>query len=441
VVRARVAPERLTAAAAARAIRAGRLSARELVEACLARIAARDGAVRAFVRLAPDAREAADRADAARRAGASAGPLGGVPVAVKDLIDTAGLATECGSRALAGRVPAHDAACVARLKAAGAIVLGKTATTEFAYSQPAATRNPLDPGRTPGGSSSGSAAAVADFMAPVALGTQTGGSVIRPASFCGLFGFKSSCGRTELAGVQELAGSLDTVGWFARGAEDLELLGRVLLQPPRAAAKHGRRPRIGWARTPYDGAASAAVHEALGLAASRLARHADVVRTALPASFAGLNALHRQVSSVESALAFDAHVRRAPEALSEALLAYVAEGRANAPAYAAAAAQARACRAELAGFARGFDALLVPAAPGEAPPGLASTGEATFSLFWSLLQVPCAALPLARGEQGLPVGVQLVGAVDRDEELLALVRWAAPRLAGQKNVRIAPTTS
>ncbi len=414
-------PNNLTLGAAAAAIRGGRLTARRLTEACLARIAARDGVIGAFVRLAPDALDMADRADRE----APRGPLHGVPIAIKDLIDTAGLGTECGTPILAGRVPPRDAACVARLKAAGAIVLGKTATTELAHAHPAATRNPLDAARTPGGSSSGSAAAVADCMAPAALGTQTGGSVIRPAAFCGLYGFKSSCGRTELGGVQELAGSLDTVGWMARGAGDLALIGNVLLQPPRSAMPLLARPRIARLRTPYDQLADTATHAALDDAAKRIAAHADIVDVSLPGSFRDLNALHRRLTSVEAAIAFSDYARRAPEKLSAPLTAFIAEGRANRSGYADFAAEARAQRATLADFMRDFDALLAPAAPGEAPLGLASTGDAVFSLFWSLLQVPCATMPFACGPAGLPLGLQLVGRMNFDEELLALVEWVA----------------
>jgi Asp-tRNA(Asn)/Glu-tRNA(Gln) amidotransferase A subunit family amidase len=432
-------PNTLTLVQAAEAVRARRVSSRELMAACLARIAARDGEIKAFVRLAPDALAMAERADREP----PRGPLHGVPIAIKDLIDTAGLGTECGTPVLAGRVPSRDADCVARLKAAGAIVIGKTATTELAHAHPAPTRNPLDPARTPGGSSSGSAAAVADFMAPAALGTQTGGSIVRPAAFCGLYGFKSSCGRTELGGVQELAGSLDTLGWLARSAEDLTLLGDVLLQPERKAAPLPLRPRIALARTPYDALASAETHATLQAAARAIAPVAEVGEVALPAGFRDLNGLHRRLTSVEAAIAFAGYEERAPEMLSPVLKGFIAEGRANKAHYADLAAEVRAHRATLAAFMLDYDALLVPAAPGEAPIGLESTGDAAFSLSWSLLGVPCATLPFARGPAGLPIGIQLVGRAQRDEELLALVQWLPSRLdaQGQKNVRIAPVTA
>lgn len=411
----------LTASAAAAAIAAHRLTARTVTEACLARINARDASVKAFVRLAADLRAQTARADAEP----ARGPLHGVPVAVKDLIDTADMDTEYGSPARRNHRPLKDAACVAKLRAAGAIIIGKTATTEFAHVTPAATCNPHDLGRTPGGSSSGSAAAVADFMVPAALGTQTGGSVIRPASYCGTYGFKSSVGRTDTAGVHELGRSLDTVGWFARSAADLILMGRVLLEAQRAPAPMAGRPRIAVCRTPFDTAASPEMRAAVEDAAARLRdAGAEILERALPPSFGDLQQVHRRIISTEAARAFAAYEAATPELLSAALRAYMAEGRANEAVYAQAQAKANARRADLAPLMRDIDGFLVPAATGEAPEGLASTGDATFSLFWSLLAVPCATIPFAKGPAGMPLGIQFVGRRDRDEELLALTEWA-----------------
>lgn len=411
----------LTAAAAAAAIAAHRLTARTLVESCVARINARDPSVKAFVRLAADLRAQTARADAEP----ARGPLHGVPIAVKDLIDTADMDTEYGSPARRNHRPLKDAACVAKLRAAGAIVIGKTATTEFAHVTPAATCNPHDLGRTPGGSSSGSAAAVADFMVPAALGTQTGGSVIRPASFCGVYGFKSSVGRTDAAGVHELGRSLDTVGWFARSAADLSLLGRVLLEAPRTPTPLAGRPRIAICRTPFDSAAAPEMRAAVEDAAMRLREAgAEVLERALPPSFGDLQQVHRRIISTEAARAFAGYEAATPDLLSAALRAYMAEGRANEAVYAQAQAKAAARRADLAPLMRDIDGFLVPAATGEAPEGLASTGDATFSLFWSLLAVPCATVPFAKGPSGMPLGIQFVGRRDRDEELLALTEWA-----------------
>jgi Asp-tRNA(Asn)/Glu-tRNA(Gln) amidotransferase A subunit family amidase len=406
----------LSATRARRAIANGDLAAADLITACRARIAARDEKIRAFARLALVGNVPL------------LGALAGIPVAIKDIADTAGLGTEYGSAAFAGHVPAADAACVARLKAAGAVVLGKTVTTEFAHVTPKATRNPHDPGRTPGGSSSGSAAAVADGMAPLAIGTQTGGSVIRPASYCGIFGFKPTIGRTDTRGVHELARSLDTVGWFARAAADLKLVAGVLLEPPRVPAPLRARPRLALLSTPYDSSAEPCAREARDMVGRRLSAQADVVPVALPASYGELNALHRRIVSVEASRAFGPYEAKDPSKLSPALREFIALGRENEKGYAAAQAAAETARRAFDADIAHFDAFVLPAAPGEAPVGLGSTGEATFSLFLSLLGPPCVALPAAIGPTGMPVGVQFVGARGRDEELIDLAIWAAEAL-------------
>jgi Asp-tRNA(Asn)/Glu-tRNA(Gln) amidotransferase A subunit family amidase len=406
----------LTATRARRAIVAQDISPAELLAACRARIATRDPAIGAFARLETTATIPV------------LGALAGVPVAIKDIVDTAGLGTEYGSPVFAGHVPAADADCVRRLKAAGAVVLGKTVTTEFAHVTPKATRNPRDPARTPGGSSSGSAAAVADFMAPLAIGTQTGGSVIRPASFCGTFGFKSSIGRTNTQGVHELARSLDTVGWFARSAGDLRLMGSILLDPPRTPAPRRARPRLACLTTPYDPQAEPGARDARDKVCRQLSGVADIVPVTLPAAYGELNALHRRIVSVEAARAFDAYEKREPGKLSAALREFMELGRANEAGYAAALTQADAARRSFDDDIAHFDAFVLPAAPGEAPIGLGSTGEATFSLFLSLLGPPCVTLPAATGPAGMPIGVQFVAARGRDEELLDLAGWAAENL-------------
>lgn len=421
---------RLTATEAVAAIKGGTLKPSVLMEACLARIAARDKEIGAFARLNPDARR---RAAAADRLPPTAA-LHGLPVAIKDIIDTGGLGTEYGSPIHRGHMPAVDADCVTRLKAAGAIVIGKTVTTEFAHVTPQATRNPRDPSRTPGGSSSGSAAAVADDMAPLALGTQTGGSVIRPASYCGTFGFKSSIGRTSTKGVHELARSFDTVGCLTRSAADLALLGRVLLTLPATPADLRERPRLACVTTPYDTLAAPAALAARDDAAIRLAAAGAEVRAlALPASFGSLNAIHRRICSVEASRAFARYATGHPDKLSPGLTEFIALGRRNESGYDEAQAAAEAARAELAALMDGLDGLILPAATGEAPEGLSTTGNATFSLFLSLLGPPCLALPLAKGPAGLPIGVQLVGRSGADEALLALGEWAAARLLPAAN--------
>ena len=410
-------PQTLTATRAGRLIAAGDLAPADLLEACRARVAARDGEIGAFARLAPP-----------NAFHAPTGALAGIPIAIKDIVDTAGLGTEYGSALLAGHVPDRDADCVRRLRRSGAIILGKTVTTEFAHTTPKHTRNPRDTRRTPGGSSSGSAAAVADFMTPLAIGTQTGGSVIRPASFCGTFGFKSSIGRTCTDGVHELARSLDTIGWFARSAGDLRLLGSILLDRPRAPTRRWTRPRLAILSTPYDTEAQPCALDAREALRERLSRVADVASMALPAAYGALNALHRRIVSVEASRAFAPYEARDASKLSPALREFVALGRSNEAGYPAAQLEAEAARRAFDSDIDGFDAFVLPSALGEAPIGLESTGDATYSLFLSLLGPPCVTLPVARGPDGLPVGVQFVGARGRDEELLDLAIWAAAHL-------------
>ncbi|MFO0294009.1 MAG: amidase [Rhodospirillales bacterium] len=401
-----------------------RFSAAALAESCLDAIAARDPAIRAFVRLDPAARAAARAADARR----ARRPLEGLPVGIKDLIDTAGLGTEYGARVFAGHVPAHDAHAVWRLREAGAIVIGKCATTEFANMHPAATRNPHGLRHTPGGSSSGSAAAVAAGFVPLALGTQTGGSVIRPGSFCGVFAFKSSWGRTETHGVHELGRSLDTVGWFARAAEDLEVLAPVLLTAHRRAAAPAS-PRFVRLATPFDAAASAEMRRACDAFARDVERAGGrVVRRRLPSWFAQTREAHRVVISVEASRAFARYLRETPGKLSANIRGFIAVGQRNERRYAEALKFADRARTLLEDAFGDDDVFIVPAAPGTAPRGLTWTGDSVFSGFWSLLRVPCTTSPYATGVDGLPLGVQLIGRYGADERLLAVTRWAAHRL-------------
>ena len=401
-----------------------RFTAAALTSSCLEAIAVRDGAIRSFVRLNPDALRAA-RASDARRARR---PLEGLPVGIKDLIDTAGLGTEYGARVFAGHVPDHDAHVVHRLREAGAVLIGKCATTEFANMHPAATRNPHGPRHTPGGSSSGSAAAVAAGFVPLALGTQTGGSVIRPGSFCGVFAFKSSWGRTETHGVHELGRSLDTVGWFARAAEDLEVLAPVLLTAHRRAAAPAR-PRFVRLATPYDDAATVEMRRACDAFARDVAKAGGkVARRRLPSWFAETREAHRVVISVEASRAFARYLRETPTKISTNLRGFMALGRRNERHYTEALKFADRARHFLEAEFGDDDVFIVPAAPGTAPRGLAWTGDSVFSGFWSLLRVPCTTSPYATGADGLPLGVQLVGRFGDDERLLAITRWAARAL-------------
>lgn len=423
-------PNELSASEAAAAIAAGRLTSADLVAACLARIEAREPAVQAWVQL--DASRALAEARA-RDAEAPRGPLHGVPVAVKDIIDTAELPTAYGSPLYEGHRPKADAACVALIRRAGGIVLGKTVTTEFAAHHPGKTMHPLNPKHTPGGSSSGSAAAVADHQVPLAFGTQTAGSVTRPAAFCGVVGFKPSFDTYSLAGVKPLAHSFDTLGTFGRTVDDALLMWRALQagaipEPPPLPL----RPRIAVCRTPWWSAAAPEARDALKTAMQKLALGGCTLEDLeLPAWFYDLVEMHKLVFEYEAArnLAYEAEPARADK-LSPTLRAMIGKGWQHTPsAYLDARRAMTRARQEFAPLIARYDALLAPSAPGEAPAGLAATGDPLFSRLWTLLHVPALNLTVAKGPNGLPVGVQFVGAVDADLALLALCRRLAEYLA------------
>ena len=409
---------------AAASIAAGELTAERLVRACLERIDAREAEVGAWEHLDPElALVQARRRDAEP----ARGPLHGVPVGVKDIIDTTDLPTGYGSALYRGHRPARDAACVALVRMAGGIVLGKTVSTELAYFAPGRTANPAELRHTPGGSSSGSAAAVADAMVPVAFGTQTAGSVIRPAAFCGVVGYKPSFGLINRSGILPFAESLDTVGTFGRTVADAALLASVASgRPALAAVEPGPAPRVGLWRTAQWEQASTAARAAVMDASSRLAGAGAAVADAeLPAWFADLSAAHVTVMAFEAARAF-AHERLVHEPrLSQTLRALLDQGAACPPRrYDEAVALARAGREELARVFERHDVLLTPSAAGEAPVGLGSTGDPLFNRTWTLLGTPCVHLPGFAGPAGLPVGVQLVGRAGDDAGILAAAAWA-----------------
>ena len=423
-------PIRLSAAEAARRIAGGQLKSEALVAACLARIAAHEKDVQAWAFLDP---ESALRQARALDRESPRGPLHGVPVGVKDVIDTADMPTEYNSPIYRGHRPPWDAACVAQLRRAGCVILGKTVTTEFANNHPAKTRNPRKLTHTPGGSSSGSAAAVADFMAPLALGTQTGGSTIRPASYCGTVGCKPSFNSINRAGLKFVAESLDTIGLFARSAEDIALLLHVLSgrAVPDFKAMSGRKPRVGLFRTPRWREADTAAQAAVEGAAARLAKAGAAVSDfEAPQDYAQLFDDHGKIMGYETAraLAWE-HANHAGQ-LSDSLRPRIEEGWAlPREAYDAARLLARDCRRRFADGMRDYDFLVTPGATGEAPATLATTGSSVFNRVWTLLGVPCVTLPFGAGPNGLPLGVQLVGAFDRDTELLGWSRWAEEALA------------
>ncbi len=420
----------LSARDIAREIAAGRLAAEAVVAACLDRIAAREAVVGAWHYLDPDAALAA-----ARRCDGMppSGPLHGVPIAVKDLIDTVDMPTGYGSAIYEGHRPAADAACVALARAAGAIVLGKTVTTEFACFTAGKTANPRNPAHTPGGSSSGSAAAVADLMAPLALGTQTAGSVIRPAAFCGVVGYKPSFGVIPRAGVKMLADSLDTIGTMARNVADAAFLAGILGGRPalRHVAMPEAMPRFGLYRTPMWEEAEPSAAAALDHARAALERAgAWVGEVAVPPEHRGLTAAQDAVMGFEAARGL-AHERLQHSAeLSPRLAQLLDAGMSvGADAYEAALAETAAARSKLDGFFGPCDAMLTPAAPGEAPQGLGYTGNPVFNRMWTLLGVPCVTLPAIWSDSGLPTGIQLVGRPGRDAQLMAAALFAERALA------------
>lgn len=403
------------------------LRAEDLLRACLERIGEREPVLHAFAALDPQAALAQARA---LDVGAVRGPLHGLPLGVKDLFDTADLPTAYGSPIYAGQRPAADAAAVALCREAGAVVAGKTVTTEFATFHPGPTRNPRDPDHTPGGSSSGSAAAVADHLLPLALGTQTAGSIVRPAAFCGIVGYKPSFGRVPRAGVKSVSESLDTVGGFGRSLRDAALLGAVLTGDARLLAEpSGHAPRIGLCPTPEWPQADADTRAAWAQACAALAPATDCADAQLPRDFAELVPLQKSIMAFEAAraLAFERTRRRAQ--LSPALQALLDEGLAvDGAAHATRLAQAAAVRRRVDSLFEHHDLLLAPSTIGVAPAGLQATGDPLFCRAWTLLGLPCVHLPFATGTKGLPVGLQLIGRDGEDHRLFDAAAWVGARL-------------
>jgi Asp-tRNA(Asn)/Glu-tRNA(Gln) amidotransferase A subunit family amidase len=415
-------PSRLTATQAIAAIRAGTLSTVALTEACLARIAERDPAIHAFAHL-----DAASALAAARKP--AEGALHGVPVGVKDVLDVAGMPTGQGSPIWAGWRPRADAACVAWVRAAGAVVIGKTVTTEFATRQPGLTANPHHTGHTPGGSSSGSAAGVADHQFPVAFGTQTAGSVIRPAAYCGVVGYKPSYGTINRFGMRVMSDSLDTIGAIARSVADCALLvsaasGRDLGDPD---VRPDRAPRIGICRSPVWSQALPETQALLPRIADALARAgAAVTERELPPAVAALEGAQPVVMNAESGRSMGWELANARAQISEVLRDRLDWGLARsdaeiAEAYAAFRTAHRAFPAAM----EGLDVLVTPSAPGQAPKGLGWTGDPAFNLIWTALHVPCVTVPAGAGPDGLPLGIQIVGRHGNDRGVLAWAQWVA----------------
>ena len=418
-------PCQLTAAEAAALIRARKLSCEELVRSCLARIAARDADVKAWLWLDPDhvirrAREL-DTLPATR-------PLHGLPFGVKDIIDTIDYPTTQNSPIYDNARIGRDAACVAVVRGAGALILGKTDTVEFASGgRKAVTRNPYNFAHTPGGSSSGSGAAVGDFQVPLAFGTQTGGSHIRPASFNGIYGIKPTWNLLSREGVRMSSITLDTVGWYGRSVEDLILVGTAYRLAADTTPVAVKGLRVGLCRSPMWHAIEPAGVTALETAAKRLMDAGAIVEELiLPSPFDRLPEAQNTVVTAEGRVAFLPEYTNAYALLAPDLRAKVESGITREDLLAAYAV-ADACRPVFDGmFGSSLDVVLTPSAPGEAPEGLHTTGNAIFNRMWTLLHVPCVGIPACRGPNNLPVGVTLVGPRLTDARLLAISKALAP---------------
>jgi amidase len=415
----------LTATEVVQAIRHGHTTCEAVARACLDHIAVREPAVQAWQYLNADQVLAQARALDWR---GSSGPLHGVPFGIKDIIDTSDMPTEYGSPIYRGHQPASDAACVALSRKAGGILMGKTVTTEFANVFPGKTRHPCDPHRTPGGSSSGSAAAVSDCMVPLAVGTQTTGSTIRPASFCGIVGYRPTYGHLRCTGVKEAAGSLDTLGLMARSIADIALYRDVLLgDPPEPLpTTPAVPPRIGFCRTSLWARLEASTAQLLENAATCLAqRGATVEEVALTGAFEDILDIHRIVASFEFSRNFTYEIDHHWEQLSPALRqGRLGQGLAcRFETYRRAQATLERCRTQLDAVMAPYDVLLTASAAGEAPVGLQSTGDASLCALWTAMHVPAITLPVFTGPHGLPVGAQVIGWRHEDRALLATAQW------------------
>jgi Asp-tRNA(Asn)/Glu-tRNA(Gln) amidotransferase A subunit family amidase len=415
----------LTGKEAVRLMSDGKVRSEDLTEAYLARIAEREHTVRAFAWFDPEY---------ARKSAASArpGPLHGLPVGIKDVLDTADMPSQYGSPIWNGWQPRADSAPVATTRVAGGVFYGKTVTTEFATRKPGPTGNPANPGHTPGGSSSGSAAGVADGMFPVAFGTQTAGSIIRPAAYCGVAGYKPSYGMISRIGMKIMSDSLDTVGVMARSVADCAFFagavsGRDLGDPD---AHPGRAPRIGICRSPSWDLAAPETHALLARVEADLARAGAAVEAReLPGAFEALKTAHPIVMNAESARALGWELATHPDAISEGLRERLAFGlhqteAALAEAYDVFARTQQACPEAMAGL----DVLVTPSAAGEAPAGLEWTGDPAFNFIWTSLHVPCVTVPVGTGPNGLPLGIQIVGRRGEDRAVLAWARWVEAAL-------------
>ncbi|MCB1742217.1 MAG: amidase [Gammaproteobacteria bacterium] len=417
----------LTATEAAHEIAQGRIKAEALVRACLRRIGEREPDVAAWAYM-----NRAQAIEAARQADESPSRrFKGIPVGFKDIIDTADMPTTYGSPIYRDHRPFADAVCVASTRRAGGIALGKTVTTEFASRFPGPTRNPHSPAHTPGGSSSGSAAAVADKMVPLAIGTQTAGSVIRPASFCGVYGYKASFGLLSFAGVKHFSESVDTLGLMARSLEDIALYRNVLLgMNHHDIHELGTPPRLGYCRTHLWQQADESTQNLLDEAASRLSgAGAQVEDFELPVEFDQSEDLHRRITMLEGRNNLTFERSYSYDNLSASAQSQIAGGDdIEYTQYIVDQRTAAQLRVTLAARMEGFDALITASAPGEAPSGLSYTGATHFNYLWTLMHTPAVTIPAFSGPSGLPVGLQVIAPQWQDDRALAVAAWISSKL-------------
>ena len=414
----------LTATQIAKAIRSGDTTCEAVTRACLERIAEREGEVQAWQYVDPDQAIAAARA---RDRDTRRGPLFGVPFNVKDIIDTSDMPTEYGSHIYAGFRPRADAACVALSRKAGAVLLGKAVTVEFANRHPSKTRNPLDLTRTPGGSSSGSAASVADYMVPLSIGSQGTSSTVKPASYCGVFGYRPTWGELRCAGVKEASSSFDTLGLFARSIEDIALHRDVLLgAEPTRLPQRTRPPRIAFCRTNFWDVLEPSTRALLEGAADLLRRAgADVRDLDLPPVFAEAAEARGLIAGFEFALNYTWEIEHHWDQLSETLRnGRIKDGvSCTYGDYVEARTLVEHCRTLMAQLLEPYDAVLAAPATGEAPVGFSTTGSSKPALIWTTMHLPAISIPVFRGPAGLPVGALVVGKRSRDRDLLSAADW------------------
>ncbi|MCH7833149.1 MAG: amidase [Proteobacteria bacterium] len=436
----------LSAAEAIGKIRNGEITSEELVQACLDRIEQADGEIEAWAHLKPDyALDQARRLDDQRQAGGPVGPLHGIPVGIKDIFDTDCLPTENGTVLNSGRQPMEDCRVVSLLMEAGAVIMGKTVTTELAVYGPGKTKNPHNPKHTPGGSSSGSAAAVASFMVPLAVGSQTNGSTIRPASFCGVVGFKPSHGLIPRNGILAQSHWLDTVGVFARSVEDAAMITEVLVaydpgdkdtraRPRPTLAKTAVEeppmpPMLTFAKTAVWDQADKETQDAFVELKELLGEVCDDLD--LPEPFEHAVEQHGKIMNADLAKSFAGYYEHGKDKLTDVLKGMIEDGqKVTAVDYNKAVDGREFLNDGLAGVFDRYDAIITPAAVGEAPAGLDSTGSPIFNSLWTYCGTPAITLPLMEGPNGLPLGVQMVGRRGDDARLLRTARWLMDRITG-----------